>query len=61
MSDLAPSIALHVSVDTRIGVPRGQSPDNITPSTSMKMLGRGNPPDNWDALVATTRGDWNLA
>jgi len=26
-----------------------------------KMLGRGNPPDDWDALVATTRGDWNLA
>jgi len=23
-----------------------------------KMLGRGNPPDDWDALVAATRSDW---
>ncbi|MFJ4384873.1 type II toxin-antitoxin system YhaV family toxin [Pseudomonas sp. NPDC089408] len=24
-----------------------------------KMLGRGNPPDDWDALIAATRGDWD--
>lgn len=24
-----------------------------------KMLGRGNPPDDWDALIATTERDWN--
>ncbi|MFJ3468321.1 type II toxin-antitoxin system YhaV family toxin [Pseudomonas sp. NPDC090201] len=23
-----------------------------------KMLGRGNPPDDWDALIASTCGDW---
>ena len=23
-----------------------------------KMLGRGNPPDGWDALIAATRSDW---
>ncbi|RII77023.1 type II toxin-antitoxin system YhaV family toxin [Pseudomonas monteilii] len=23
-----------------------------------KMLGRGNPPDDWDALIAATRSDW---
>ncbi|MDR0280027.1 MAG: type II toxin-antitoxin system YhaV family toxin [Paucimonas sp.] len=25
-----------------------------------KMLGRGNPPDDWDALIASTHGDWSL-
>lgn len=24
-----------------------------------KMLGRSNPPDDWDALTAATRSDWN--
>ena len=24
-----------------------------------KMLGRGNPPDDWDALTAATRSDWD--
>lgn len=24
-----------------------------------KMLGRGNPPDDWDALMAATRSDWS--
>lgn len=24
-----------------------------------KMLGRGNPPDNWDALIAATKRDWS--
>ncbi|MFJ4047097.1 type II toxin-antitoxin system YhaV family toxin [Pseudomonas hunanensis] len=24
-----------------------------------KMLGRGNPPDDWDALIAATRSDWD--
>jgi len=23
------------------------------------MLGRGNPPDDWDALTAATRSDWD--
>lgn len=23
-----------------------------------KMLGRGNPPDNWDALLAASKADW---
>ncbi|WP_459206807.1 type II toxin-antitoxin system YhaV family toxin [Pseudomonas sp. MLB6B] len=25
-----------------------------------KMLGRGNPPDDWDALVAATRSNWEV-
>lgn len=25
-----------------------------------KMLGRGNPPDDWDALIAATRSDWDM-
>ncbi|WP_416424164.1 type II toxin-antitoxin system YhaV family toxin [Pseudomonas sp. App30] len=24
-----------------------------------KMLGRGNPPDDWDALMTATRSDWS--
>ncbi|WP_338923302.1 type II toxin-antitoxin system YhaV family toxin [Pseudomonas silesiensis] len=24
-----------------------------------KMLGRGNPPDDWDALITATRSDWS--
>ncbi|WP_448176488.1 type II toxin-antitoxin system YhaV family toxin [Pseudomonas putida] len=24
-----------------------------------KMLGRGNPPDDWDALITATRSDWD--
>jgi len=24
-----------------------------------KMLGRGNPPDDWDVLIAATRSDWD--
>jgi len=26
-----------------------------------RMLGRGNPPDDWDALIASTQGDWRCA
>jgi toxin YhaV len=26
-----------------------------------KKLGRGNPPDDWDALIASTRSDWSKA
>lgn len=26
-----------------------------------KMLGRGNPPDDWDALISSTQDDWRSA